>query len=253
MLTIFLLIILLSDLIDLHHWWWIYLLEYSSQGHDISHFSSHTAAEMNYQDTRPLIDVGQAIISTWQLLYRRSSEKVYTIFLVASLFKWFSEKQCDKPKWYYCKVISMSRDSTQPKLGLRLVTGAISPMARNLVPPMSALIVAAISSCHQGKGKTQRGAPATTTKPLAAVARGSPRTSWSTSKLWGIDLRKKTLLQKGWLLAASLRSMSLSVLQNNVLHAKHICRSGLLRVVTRSWDASWIMSDPMRFHSALDI
>lgn len=80
MLTIFLLIILLSDLIDLHHWWWIYLLEYSSQGHDISHFSSHTAAEMNYQDTRPLIDVGQAIISTWQLLYRRSSEKVYTIF-----------------------------------------------------------------------------------------------------------------------------------------------------------------------------
>ena len=113
----------------------------------------------------------------------------------------------------------MSRDSTQPKLGLRLVTGAISPMARNLVPPMSALIVAAISSCHQGKGKTQRGAAATTTKPLAAVAHGSPRTSWSTSKLWGIDLRKKTLLQNKWLLAASLRSMSLSVLQSSVLQA----------------------------------
>ena len=251
MLTIFLLIILLSDLIDLHHWWWIYLLEYSSQGHDISHFSSHTAAEMNYQDTRPLIDVGQAIISTWQLLYRRSSEKVYTIFLVALLFKWFSEKQCDKPKWYYCKVICRDVIPHSQNLGFDSSQAQSHPWHGIWCHP-----------CLHWS--LQRSLPVTKAKAKHnAVHQQAPPNHL---QLWHVVLhvhldqppsfeaviceQKHSSKRDGFW---SLRSMSLSVLQNNVLHAKHMCRMGLLRVVTRFGDASWIMLDPMRFHSALDI
>lgn len=250
MLTIFLLIILLSDLIDLHHWWWIYLLEYSSQGHDISHFSSHTAAEMNYQDTRPLIDVGQAIISTWQLLYRRSSEKVYTIFwwlcssndLVRSsvisrndtIAKWYAVT------WFHSQ--NSGFDSSQ----------AQSHPWREIW-------------CHPClRWSLQRSLPVTKAKAKHNAVHQQPPPNHL--QLWHMVLHvhldqppsfEAVICEKNhsskrdgfW----SLRSMSLSVLQNNVLHAKHICRSGLLRVVTRFWDASWIMSDPMRFHSALDI